>query len=690
MSIPVVRLARKGYWALLASVVLGLAIPASAWDWYELNAFGSQVLEDRTLIGSGLTSFSFDGGDVKLVRDGLGNASAFWSSDAGLAESTYVLGIGWSVGQVIDPGQYVDVDADMNHHGMSIVAGCEGPVGITGVVRASVAGGSFVNLGDCGDPGTNILNFVNVAISDDGDAIVVWQDGTEIKYNLFRSGSFGTTLVLDSAVITQLDVAADEFGNFTVVFPDLDIIGWHLANDGSVTGPDIIGVGSANETSPQVSMYGNNNAIVVWGHSYVDATLGSVRGVGVNHFDGLSWGTQQRIDGGTADGTLATFPHVATQADGIAMATWTQGSAVNQELIYASRFEGGAWSSAEQISCGTAGTEGMNIDLDGHGNAAAALRFGLNEILRASGDGLGWLDTFATDGVFGCTAQGTAVYDTKLFGHQQDIIEKQVVITPHEILSIQSTSTGFFSDTVYGIVGKKDVYINLYDTETVSSIVDLQVRRPINDVCGFFDLAGLAYDEMRFSNDGASWSPFQPISTEETIVTGWDLVDPATGGISSNGQKRVFIQFNHSGSADCESLVTHDEIDCLDCGGPPPPDEDGDGVPDSEDLCPGTPPGTPVDPDGCPIPEPDEDGDGVPDSRDLCPGTPPGTPVDPDGCPFEDGAACDIDGDGVTNLADLGVVVGCYVGAGVSCDAADVNGDGVVNILDISLCVSEF
>ncbi|MFZ6045475.1 OmpA family protein [Pseudomonas sp. CR3202] len=29
----------------------------------------------------------------------------------------------------------------------------------------------------------------------------------------------------------------------------------------------------------------------------------------------------------------------------------------------------------------------------------------------------------------------------------------------------------------------------------------------------------------------------------------------------------------------------------------------------------------------------DEDGDGVPDSRDKCPGTPPGTRVDADGCP---------------------------------------------------------
>jgi hypothetical protein len=97
---------------------------------------------------------------------------------------------------------------------------------------------------------------------------------------------------------------------------------------------------------------------------------------------------------------------------------------------------------------------------------------------------------------------------------------------------------------------------------------------------------------------------------------------------------------------------------------PPPSDSDGDGVPDSSDLCPGTAPGTPVNASGCPtqpppnggcttpapgagwvcvnggwlppghpgIPAGDSDGDGVADASDLCPGTPPGTAVDANGC----------------------------------------------------------
>ncbi len=62
----------------------------------------------------------------------------------------------------------------------------------------------------------------------------------------------------------------------------------------------------------------------------------------------------------------------------------------------------------------------------------------------------------------------------------------------------------------------------------------------------------------------------------------------------------------------------------------PPPDADGDGVPDASDLCPDTPRGAQVNSRGCP----DSDGDGVYDDADQCTDTPPGTEVDANGCPL--------------------------------------------------------
>lgn len=95
----------------------------------------------------------------------------------------------------------------------------------------------------------------------------------------------------------------------------------------------------------------------------------------------------------------------------------------------------------------------------------------------------------------------------------------------------------------------------------------------------------------------------------------------------------------------------------------PPPDRDGDGVPDARDRCPGTPLGRPVDENGCEFP-PDDDDDGVENAKDACPGTPDGVAVDNRGCPL------DRDGDGVPDYQDdcpdsrAGAKVGtdgCYV-----------------------------
>ena len=64
-------------------------------------------------------------------------------------------------------------------------------------------------------------------------------------------------------------------------------------------------------------------------------------------------------------------------------------------------------------------------------------------------------------------------------------------------------------------------------------------------------------------------------------------------------------------------------------------DSDRDGVPDTLDLCPGTPEGTPVDANGCPAAPAevvDSDGDGVADDSDACPTTPAGATVDEKGC----------------------------------------------------------
>ena len=102
-------------------------------------------------------------------------------------------------------------------------------------------------------------------------------------------------------------------------------------------------------------------------------------------------------------------------------------------------------------------------------------------------------------------------------------------------------------------------------------------------------------------------------------------------------------------------------------------DTDEDGIDDSKDMCPDTPPGVRVDEFGCPL---DTDNDGVPDYLDKCSNTPIGVKVDKDGCPL------DADGDSVPDYIDK-----CSnTPAGVMVDAngcpLDKDEDGIADYLD--------
>lgn len=73
-------------------------------------------------------------------------------------------------------------------------------------------------------------------------------------------------------------------------------------------------------------------------------------------------------------------------------------------------------------------------------------------------------------------------------------------------------------------------------------------------------------------------------------------------------------------------------------------DDDGDGVANETDQCPGTPAGVQVDTVGCPL---DGDNDGVADYLDQCLNTPAGATVNDQGCEL------DSDNDGVVDANDM-------------------------------------
>lgn len=146
-------------------------------------------------------------------------------------------------------------------------------------------------------------------------------------------------------------------------------------------------------------------------------------------------------------------------------------------------------------------------------------------------------------------------------------------------------------------------------------------------------------------------------------------------------------------------------------------DTDGDGVADDDDICPDTPPETPVDEDGCSGDQRDPDGDGVDVVDDNCPDVANADQTDTDGDGVGD--ACDncmvianpdqtdTNGDGIGDACEVVVPLKCDLDHDGDIDrddimeifglrgtysppsdpAADVNDDGIISINDARGCV---
>ncbi|MBD3868782.1 MAG: thrombospondin type 3 repeat-containing protein [Acidobacteria bacterium] len=103
-------------------------------------------------------------------------------------------------------------------------------------------------------------------------------------------------------------------------------------------------------------------------------------------------------------------------------------------------------------------------------------------------------------------------------------------------------------------------------------------------------------------------------------------------------------------------------------------DRDGDGIPRTQDRCPETVAGWPVDGTGCAL---DSDGDDVPDGRDACPDSHPRTDSDEDGC------AVDTDGDNVADGLDTCPDTPAGALVGLRGCPLDTDRDGVYDGIDL-------
>jgi hypothetical protein len=124
---------------------------------------------------------------------------------------------------------------------------------------------------------------------------------------------------------------------------------------------------SGDADSPQIAMDADGNAIAVWRQSD-----GVRYNIWANRFDGSNWGTAELIE--TDDSGDADSPQIAMIADGNAIAVWRQSSDASQKSVWAKRFDGSAWGTAELISTETGNpSNGPQIAMNDNGSAIAVL-----------------------------------------------------------------------------------------------------------------------------------------------------------------------------------------------------------------------------------------------------------------------------------------------------------------------------
>lgn len=226
------------------------------------------------------------------------------------------------------------------------------------------------------------------AISPAGEALVVWRGGLIKAAAKPPGGSWeeSTTLSEEGHFAALADVAFDGSGDAVAAwqldrsFEENIVQAAYRPAGGSWGEPEDLSEGE-NATSAQVGMDAQGEALVVWETSEEEHHIiqGAERSVG---------GTWQSPVDLSASGEFASYPSLAMNPEGDAIAVWEAHDGKTWSVQGAARPTGGPWVPAAQISAGAASGEffpQVGIDGEGDGVAAWVLQESGGNLVQAAG-----------------------------------------------------------------------------------------------------------------------------------------------------------------------------------------------------------------------------------------------------------------------------------------------------------------
>jgi hypothetical protein len=336
-----------------------------------------------------------------------GHAIAVWSqrNDPNNNVSIYANrfnGTDWGTAELIETGDAGNAGApqiavDSNGNAIAVWVQYDGANNNIYANRFNGTGWGTAELIETGDAG-NAFD-PQVALDSSGNAIAVWQqnDGAinNIYANRFNGTDWGTAELIetgDAGNAGTPQIAVDSNGNAIAVWVQYDGANINIyANRFNGTGwgtAELIETGDAgNAFDPQVALDSSGNAIAVW-----QQNDGAINNIYANRFNGTDWGTAELIETNTG---YAGTPQIAVDSNGHAIAVWSQRNDPNNNVsIYANRFNGTDWGTAELIETGDAGNTGTpQVAVDSNGNAIAVWEQydGANNNIYANRfNGTGW------------------------------------------------------------------------------------------------------------------------------------------------------------------------------------------------------------------------------------------------------------------------------------------------------------
>jgi hypothetical protein len=340
---------------------------------WELQAVGDiriNIWANRYVVGSGWGTASRiqTGTDVghapQIAFDASGNAWAVWqdlniSGRYTIVANHYVVGTGWGVSarveahtDVNDDSPQVAVDASGN----ALVVWREStPGNVDGKIWANryVTGSGWdtptlIQTESAGDARDQ-----RIAFDSNGNAIAVWTQTNitgiyHVVVNRYSMGSgWGTAAHLETADdgVSRPQVSFDNNGNAFAVWeqrsPGHSVGIWvnRYTATGTGTGwstPTLIETDSEDgATMSQIAIDSNGKAIVVW--EQFEHTGEHRANIWANRYIPTNgWGTATLIEGNEGD---ALSPYVAVDANGNAIAVWSQKNDASVYSIWANRFE---------------------------------------------------------------------------------------------------------------------------------------------------------------------------------------------------------------------------------------------------------------------------------------------------------------------------------------------------------------